>query len=235
MRILAIESSAKAASVALCTDGVLTAEYFQNSGQTHSCTIMKMAQDILQNCDASVADLDAVACAIGPGSFTGVRIGLAAAKGICWGASLPLYGVSTLAAMAYSAGLQEGLLCPVMDARRSQVYSALFRVTKGELQRLLPDQAIALADLRTILRQYAQPVYLLGDGAQLCWQTLPDLPLILAPEHLRQQRASGVALAALAEGTSQEAAYVIPNYLRLPQAERERLARMEEKKENKDG
>ena len=126
MQILAIETSAKAASAALVADGVLKAEYFQNSGQTHSRTLLKLVQDMLQNCDTPVAALDAVACAIGPGSFTGVRIGLAAAKGLCWGADLPLYGVSTLAAMAYGAGQPDGLICPVMDARRSQVYTALF-------------------------------------------------------------------------------------------------------------
>ena len=207
MQILAIETSAKAASAALVADGVLKAEYFQNSGQTHSRTLLKLVQDMLQNCDTPVTALDAVACAIGPGSFTGVRIGLAAAKGLCWGADLPLYGVSTLAAMAYGAGLPDGLICPVM--------------------------AIALADWATQLRAYAQPIWLVGDGAALAAEALAGagLSLHLAPEHLRQQRAAGVALAALAEGTVQDAAYITPNYLRLPQAERERLARMKDKKE----
>ena len=132
MQILAIETSAKAASAALVADGMLKAEYFQNSGQTHSRTLLKLVQDMLQNCDTPVTALDAVACAIGPGSFTGVRIGLAAAKGLCWGADLPLYGVSTLAAMAYGAGLPDGLICPVMDARRSQVYTALFCAEGGK-------------------------------------------------------------------------------------------------------
>ena len=144
MQILAIETSAKAASAALVADGVLKAEYFQNSGQTHSRTLLKLVQDMLQNCDTPVAALDAVACAIGPGSFTGVRIGLAAAKGLCWGADLPLYGVSTLAAMAYGAGLPDGLICPVMDARRSQVYTALFcadrAVSSAVWQRIRPSR-----------------------------------------------------------------------------------------------
>lgn len=233
MQILAIETSAKAASTALVADGVLKAEYFQNSGQTHSRTLLKLVQDMLQNCDTPVTALDAVACAIGPGSFTGVRIGLAAAKGLCWGADLPLYGVSTLAAMAYGAGLPDGLICPVMDARRSQVYTTLFCAEGGKLRRLAEDQAIALADWATQLRAYAQPIWLVGDGAALAAEALAGagLSLHLAPEHLRQQRAAGVALAALAEGTVQDAAYITPNYLRLPQAERERLARMKDKKE----
>ena len=202
LQILAIETSAKAASAALVADGVLKAEYFQNSGQTHSRTLLKLVQDMLQNCDTPVAALDAVACAIGPGSFTGVRIGLAAAKGLCWGADLPLYGVSTLAAMAYGAGQPDGLICPVMDARRSQVYTALFCAESGKLRRLAEDQAIALDDWATQLRAYAQPVWLVGDGAALAAEALAGagLSLYLAPEHLRQQRAAGVALAALGRG-----------------------------------
>ena len=135
--------------------------------------------------------------------------------------------------MAYGAGLPDGLICPVMDARRSQVYTALFCAEGGKLRRLAEDQAIALADWATQLRAYAQPIWLVGDGAALAAEALAGagLSLHLAPEHLRQQRAAGVALAALAEGTVQDAAYITPNYLRLPQAERERLARMKDKKE----
>ena len=126
MRILAFESSATAASVALLTDGVLTAESYQNDGQTHSRTMMKLAEDLLNTCGLSPADLDYAAWANGPGSFTGVRIGAAAAKGLCWGAELPCLPVSTLEAMAWNGVDLEGVICCCMDARRSQVYNAFF-------------------------------------------------------------------------------------------------------------
>ena len=214
MKILAFETSAKAASVALWDDGVMLAEYFQNSGQTHSRTVMKMAQDMLENCDLTPADLDAVACAVGPGSFTGIRIGVAAAKGFCWGAELPLCGVSTLEGMAYGAGIRDGIVCCAMDARRNQVYNALFLAEDGKLTRLCEDRAISLADLQTELD---------------CAEQLTGDQLYLMPEHLRQQRAGGTALAAAEQiraGQARDAAYVVPNYLRLPQAERERMARL---------
>ena len=229
MKILAFETSAKAASVALWEDGVMLAEYFQNSGQTHSRTVMKMAQDMLENCDLTPADLDAVACAVGPGSFTGIRIGVAAAKGFCWGAELPLCGVSTLEGMAYGAGIRDGIVCCAMDARRNQVYNALFLAEDGKLTRLCEDRAISLADLQTELDHCDGPVWLMGDGAKLCAEQLTGEQLYLMPEHLRQQRAGGTALAAAEQiraGQARDAAYVVPNYLRLPQAERERMARL---------
>lgn len=220
MRILAFESSAKAGSVALLEDDKLVGEYYQNCGQTHSRTLMKMAQDLLENC--GVSSVDAVACAAGPGSFTGVRIGVAAAKGYAWGAELPCVGVSTLEAMAQQARSFEGLICCTMDARREQVYHALFSCENGSLTRLCEDCAISLEDLRASLSQYDKPVLLVGDGARLCHEAL-GYPC--APEHLVMQRASGVALAArqaLLRGEPADGASLTPNYLRLSQAERER-------------
>jgi len=126
--LLAFETSAKAASVALFRDGQMLGEQYQNSGLTHSQTLMVMAQELLKQCGVAPAQVQGVAVAAGPGSFTGVRIGVAAAKGFAWGAQLPLYGVSTLEAMALGLGLPSGLVCPVMDARRSQVYNALFEM-----------------------------------------------------------------------------------------------------------
>lgn len=128
LRILAFESSAKAASVAILQDGALLGEYFQNSGQTHSRTLAKMAEDLLANCDLTVADIDAVAVAAGPGSFTGVRIGVAAAKGLAWARQLPCYGVSTLEAMVRGAAMCDGVYCACMDARRAQVYLSLIHI-----------------------------------------------------------------------------------------------------------
>ena len=232
LQILAFESSAKAASVALLEDGVLVAEYYANSGQTHSRTLTRMAEDLLRNCDRTVADVDAVACAAGPGSFTGVRIGVAAAKGFAWGAQLPCYGVSTLEAMAAFTGA-EGIICAVMDARRAQVYHGLFSRKDGRLSRLVEDCAISLEELATELGQYPGTKYLVGDGAMLCANTLAErVPgLRLLPEHLRQQRASGVALVAqqmYLQGATADAAELKPNYLRLSQAERERLEKLQQ-------
>ncbi len=224
MKILSFETSAKAGSVALLADGKLVGEYYQNCGQTHSRTLLKMAQDLLENC--GVSSVDAVACAAGPGSFTGVRIGVAAAKGYAWGAELPCVGVSTLEAMAHQGRSYEGLLCCVMDARRDQVYHGLFRCQGGQLNRLVEDCAISIEELREELSAYEEPVIFLGDGAQLCHKALG---YGCAPEHLCMQRASGVALAAqeaLARGESAEGATLNPNYLRLSQAERERNERL---------
>ena len=138
MLILALESSAKAASVALCRDGVLIAQSQQCSGLTHSCTLLPMAEQMLKNTDTRLADVDAIAVARGPGSFTGVRIGVSTAKGLAWGAQKPAIGVSTLEAMAYH-GLAAGegaLVCAAMDARRSQIYNALFEIRGGKPVRL---------------------------------------------------------------------------------------------------
>ena len=230
MLILAFETSAKAASTALLEDGKLLGEIYQNTGLTHSQTLMVMAEDLLKQCGKTVEDVSAVAVAEGPGSFTGVRIGVAAAKGFAWGAELPCCGVSTLEAMAEMAGIWQGYLCPCMDARRSQVYNALFYVNHGEIQRLTPDRAIALSDLKKELENFTEPIFLVGDGSNLCYNTLLEsVPgLVLPPEHRMHQRATGVALAAakkLAAGETCHGAALVPNYLRLSQAERERLER----------
>ena len=232
MRILAFETSAKAAGVALLEDGKLLGEYMQNSGQTHSRTLMKMAEDLLHNCDLKAEDIHAVACAAGPGSFTGVRIGVAAAKGFSWGLQLPCYGVSTLEAMARNVALSDGIYCAAMDARRSQVYTAVFQQKDGELFRLTDDQAISIEELGQQLENIEKPKVLVGDGAALCYNTLSQThkDLILLPEHARMQRASGVALVAWKKalaGEAQSAGSVVPNYLRLSQAERERLKNRE--------
>lgn len=232
MRILAFESSAKAASAAVLEDGKLLGEYFQNSGQTHSRTLMKMAQDLLVNCDLTPEDIDAVACAAGPGSFTGIRIGVAAAKGFAWGRELPLYGVSTLSSMAHNAGAFQGIVCCAMDARREQVYNALFEAKNGSITRLCEDRAVSVAELEAELAGCDQPILLIGDGAELC-KNLLHVPTLLAPEQLRHQRAAGVALEAYCDhlaGKTGDGAALIPNYLRLSQAERERLAREENNK-----
>ena len=229
MLLLAFETSAKAASVALMEDSHLLGECYQNTAMTHSQTLMVMAQDLLRQCDRRVEDVTHVAVAAGPGSFTGIRIGVAAAKGFAWGRELPCKGVSTLEAMALGLGIWEGYVCPVMDARRSQVYNALFRVEKGQYHRIAQDRAIALADLKEELRKLEGPVFLVGDGSVLTHSTLSqEVPeLVLPPQWKQHQRAVGVALAALAdEASGWDGAALKPNYLRLSQAERERMERM---------
>ena len=234
MLILAFETSAKAASVALMDDRKLLGESYQNTGLTHSQTLMVMAEDLLKQCGKTVADVTAVAVAEGPGSFTGVRIGVAAAKGFAWGGQLPCYGISTLEAMAQSLGIYQGYVCPCMDARRSQVYNALFYANRGTLERVKEDRAIALADLAEEIKSLPEPVFLVGDGAKLCYHTLIEqVPqLVLPPEHRQHQRAVGVALLAARKMAAQEPGdgnALTPNYLRLSQAERERMEREQNK------
>jgi len=228
--ILAFETSAKAASVALTENGKLLGEGYQNTGLTHSQTLMVMAEDTLKQCGKTAADVEAVAVAAGPGSFTGVRIGVAAAKGFAWGKEIPCYGVSTLEAMAQSLGVYEGLVYCCMDARRSQVYNAVFSAEGGVLSRVTEDRAIALSDLKEELKDAEKPVFLVGDGANLCYNTLKaEVPnLVLPPEHRVHQRAVGVAILAqrLADaGIAPSGGELTPNYLRLSQAEREKLER----------
>ena len=230
MLILAFETSAKAASVALMEQGKLLGESYQNTGLTHSQTLMVMAEDLLHTCGKTAQQVEAVAVAAGPGSFTGVRIGVAAAKGFAWGGQIPCYGVSTLEAMALGLGIWDGYVVPAMDARRSQTYTAIFRAEAGKLTRVMEDCAISFAELGEKLKKFEKPIFLVGDGGVLCYNTLlEEVPaLVLPPEHRMLQRAAGVALAAqqqMAAGDPGNGAELTPNYLRLSQAERERMAR----------
>ena len=224
MLILGLESSAKAASAALCRDGELLGQYTQCSGLTHSRTLLPMVEDLLKNTETKLADVDAVAVARGPGSFTGIRIGVAAVKGLCWGAQKPAIGVSTLAAMAWNgvAAGEGSIICCCMDARRQQVYNALFEIRDGRPVRLVPDRALSVEELAPELEKYEKRVFLVGDGARLCYNLLGGLGVesTLAPEPLVQQSAYGVCRAA------ETASELLPVYLRLSQAERERQARL---------
>ena len=235
MLILAFETTAKAGSVALLDENKLLGESYQNTGLTHSQTLMVMAEDLLKQCGKTVDDITAVAVAEGPGSFTGIRIGVAAAKGFAWGKNIPCYGISTLEAMAESLGIFEGYVCPVMDARRAQVYNALFYVNRGGIERVKEDRAIALSELSGELQTLEGAIYLVGDGSDLTYKTLSgELPnLVLPPEHRKHQRATGVAILAAkkaAAGETGDGAALQPNYLRLSQAERERNERLQKEK-----
>ena len=233
MLILAFESTAKAASAALVRDGKLVSQYSQCSGLTHSRTLLPMGEDMLKNAELTLGDVDLIAVAHGPGSFTGVRIGVSMVKGLAWAADKPCVGVSTLEAMAWHGLAAGGLICPVMDARRSQVYNALFRMEDGRPVRLTEDRPIALTELAEELRAYKERVFLVGDGAELSFRTLSalGLPCDLAPENLRMQSAWGVAMAAMDKEPG-SADSLLPVYLRLSQAERERQERLGREKES---
>ena len=227
MLTLAFESSAKAASVALCEDGRLISQVIQCSGLTHSRTLLPMAEDLLKNAETEMKQIDCFAVAQGPGSFTGIRIGIATVKGLAWAADKPCIGVSTLAAMAWNGVGAGGLICAVMDARRSEVYNALFRIEGGRPVRLCPDRALSLSALTEELREKGEASFLVGDGTELASAFFREQHLDhrVPPENVRWQNAWGVAMEAAGKKlcTSQE---LLPVYLRLSQAERERQARL---------
>lgn len=236
MKILAFESSAKAAGVALCEDEFLVAQSYQNNGLTHSTTLLPMAEDLLRNCGVSLDQVDCLAVSAGPGSFTGLRIGISTVKGLAWGADKPCAGVSTLEAMAWNLAHLDGVICCTMDARRHQVYNALFRAREGTLERLTPDRAISLEELAQERKSFDGPQIVVGDGAELCYNdaSARGQQMKLAPPHLRYQSAWGVARAALEQarqGKLVSGAELTANYLRLSQAERERLAKERQTKQ----
>ena len=174
MKILALESSAVACSAALCEDGNLIAQTFQNNGLTHSVTLLPMAASLLEQCGASLEQVEVIAVAAGPGSFTGVRIGVAAAKGLAWPDNKPCAACSTLESMAWGVAHMGMDICAVMDARRNQVYNARFHGAGDGLERLTPDRAIGLDALAEELKNRGKPQILVGDGAVLCYTTCKD-------------------------------------------------------------
>ena len=234
MIILALDSTAQTGAVALCRDEKLVASFTLNTGNTHSETLLPSVEAVLKLGDVTVDDVDLFAISKGPGSFTGVRIGAATVKGIAFGKDKPCIGVSTLEALAYNLRGFSGIACPVMNARRSQVYNALFRVENGKIERLCPDRAIALADLAEELAAYGDvPVYLSGDGYEMTREALTSCNLGSTPEELIYQSGYSVAMCARAAyeaGERTTDAELVPTYLRLPQAERERLEKEQNQK-----
>jgi tRNA threonylcarbamoyladenosine biosynthesis protein TsaB len=225
MKILALETSAKAVSAAVCENGKILCSGYQDTGLTHSRTLMPIVEHILKNTNLTMADMDAIAVAVGPGSFTGIRIGVSAAKGLAFAVGKPAVGVSTLAAMARNVAFADGLVICAMDARRNQIYNALFEAKDGLLTRLTEDRAIALADLFEEIKNDPRPKTIVGDGARLCCDFLQNAGIScrMAPAHLVMQNAMSVALEAevlAAEGMLTNAQDLQPVYLRPAQAER---------------
>lgn len=215
MLTLGVDSSGRAASCALMRGDMLLAESYIDTGLTHSHTLLPMIESMLSRAGTALGDIERLAVSVGPGSFTGVRIGVSTVKGLSFGLDISCVGVSALAAMAHlAAGLYTGSVCPVMDARAGQVYAALFETAHGTVTRKMEDSALSIEDLRAVL---PSGTLLLGDGAHLIYEENGGFNL--APGHQRLQRAVGVVLAAgglpdtPAEG-------LLPVYLRRPQAER---------------
>lgn len=229
MKILSFESSAVSASVALTEHDKLVAHSFQNCGLTHSRTLLPMTEALLANCGISLSEIDGFAISAGPGSFTGLRIGVATVKGLCFASDKPCVAVSTLEAMACSARSLGSDICCVMDARAGQVYNALFSADLTHPKRRCEDRAIALSDLAREIGDAAY--FLVGDGADLCYNTIIQSckNIKLAPPELRFPAAYGAAIAAkpyFERGETLTAQQLNASYLRKPQAERERLAKL---------
>ena len=230
MKILALETSAKAVSVAVAEEGTILCSRFANEGQTHSVTLMPMMDEMLRSAGLTLKVIGVIAVSHGPGSFTGLRIGISAAKGLAWAGELPCCGVSTLEAMAENGRHFEGLIIGAMDARRQQIYNALFSCRGGELTRLCEDRAISLEELYEEIKNRKERKLVVGDGAQLCYTYLTEkgISCQMLPGDQGLQSARGVALAAcrLCQAGKTVSPHALnPIYLRLSQAERERLAK----------
>ena len=228
MKILSIDSSALVASVALCEDDSVLAEYTINNGNTHSETLLPMVESVLGFFSLKATDIDLFAVSAGPGSFTGVRIGAATLKGLAFGSDKPCVEVSTLEAIAYNLRTHKGLVCPVMNARRSQVYTALFRSDGERLERLMPDMAIAIDELDLILANYGEDVRLCGDGYDVALEGFANTKPLYVEPRFRLQSAVSVAAVALENykrGDFVSDSDLRVTYLRQSQAERERAER----------
>lgn len=228
MKVLAIDCSAKSVSAAIAENGKLIAEGFLNIKLTHSETLMPIIEQLLSNSRLAITDIDAFAVMAGPGSFTGIRIGISAIKGMAFAEEKPVFAFSTLEAMALSltnSNLFSGILCGLMDARRNQFYSATFKIKNGEIDRLTEDRTVEAEALKSELLEFNEPIILMGDGAELFYKLSQNTKeFSLAPETNRVQRASGIAIKA---SSGENITTLNPDalqaiYLRKSQAERER-------------
>ncbi len=234
MVILALDSTAQTASAAIMSDGKLKSLMTLNSGNTHSETLLPMIEEQLKLLKLTPKDIGLFAMSAGPGSFTGVRIGAATVKGLAFGTGKPCVGVSTLEALANNMTAVRGIICPVMNARRGQVYNAIFTSDGNEVKRITDDAAIPLSELEEMLSGYDGEIYFTGDGYDLAHDAIKLDRVRETPEMLRYQNALSVALCAekkyLAAAEDERmkftGAAVNPVYLRKPQAEREREERL---------
>ena len=236
MRVLGIESSSLVASVALVTDDILTGEYTVNFKKTHSQTLLPMLDEVAKMTELDLDTVDAIAVAGGPGSFTGLRIGSATAKGLGLALKKPLISVPTVEALAYNLYDTQGLICPIMDARRKQVYTGIYRFEEHQLMTLKEQWAAPIEELLEELNQRGEMVTLLGDGVPVFRELIAEklqVPYSFAPAHVNKQRAAAVAALGsiyYKEGRTETAMEHIPEYLRVSQAERERAEREKEQK-----
>ena len=232
--ILALDSTAEVSTVAICKGERLLSEITVNTGNTHSETLLPAVEQALKMAETNINSIGLFACSTGPGSFTGVRIGVATVKGIAYGKNKPCASVSTLEALAYNLSGYNGIICPVMNARRSQVYNALFECVDGKLTRLCPDRAIAISELDEELKDMSKPVYLCGDGYDITQKGFKATKVEYVPTRQRYQTGYRVAHIALKNCENDDTvsdAKLVPIYLRPSQAERERLAKLEVEKQ----
>lgn len=234
MRIFSIECSATSASVAISDDDKLLSEAYTNTGLTHSQTLIPMAKNALDCANINLDSVDLFSIAAGPGSFTGIRIGVAALKGLAMAQDKPCFSVSTLEAMAYNMIGRECIVCSVMDARCNQVYTAIFKCGQ-KIERITQDEAIMIDELSNKLKKYNSPIVFVGDGAELCYNKLKNINenVLLAPINFRYQKASSVSACTFEKIKTEPtvlAQDILPVYLRAPQAERELKKRMENNK-----
>ncbi len=231
MRILAFDSTAKSASVAVSEDAQLLGLYNIDNGLTHSELLLPMAENLLKSLKLTFSDIDIFATAVGPGSFTGVRIGVSLVKGLAFGKNKSCVAISTIEQLAESLSSLKGILVPVMDARRSQVYTAIFESDGENLTRLTPDSAISINELAAKLKKYSdKDIYINGDGYNLARNSLKQLGIETknTPPLLINSSAFSCALVALKKiqaGDFTDDKEILPTYLRLPQAQRELLER----------
>ena len=231
MKILGLDSSGIVASVAIVEDDVLIAEYTVNYKKTHSQTLLPMLDEIAKMTELDLNSIDAIAVAAGPGSFTGLRIGSATAKGLGLALKKPLIAIPTVEGLAYNLYDIPGLICPIMDARRKQVYTGIYRFTDHQLKVVEDQMAVPMETVIEKLNQYGETVTFLGDGVPVFHELIAEkmtVPYSFAPAHVNKQRAAAVA--ALGEiyyrqGKTETAMEHVPDYLRVSQAERERAER----------
>ena len=224
MKILAVDSSSQTSAVALCEDERLISSFMQNNGNTHSQTLLPMIEQMLKINGTDIEDIDIFALSCGPGSFTGVRIGAATVKGLAFGKNKPCVAVSTLQVLAENLKGFHGIICPVMNARRSQLYNALFMSDGENIKRLCNDRLIVESELACELSQYNEKIYFCGDGYNIAKKACASLLTENTPEQLRYPSGYSVAsyaLRAYKNGDYTDDKKLVPSYLRASQAERE--------------